>query len=222
MTGLLDGLMRRDKAAIPGLVDALRDIHQGRPTALPLAAPPSLAKLLVDSVRNSRENLSRLLETAAPRPAEHRYAELRQHVERLERVGAERAETVRSAFESGAAVPAKSTQYQETLYLQCVRGGRAAGRFRCLNRRAQRTAITTTLRPFTIDARPVAMAPSLTIRPGGFVLEAGAAAIVAVELDFASCPDLVASPLQTSIDLLMDDAVALKIWIEVEVYDAQP
>jgi len=116
-------------------------------------------------------------------------------------------------------MPASAAPYQETLYLQCARGGRTAGRFRCMNRRNRRTSVTSALRPFRMNGLPQAAAPMLTIRPGSFALDAGASEIIAVEVDLGPCPDLVDSNLQTSIDLHMNDAVALKIWIEIHVYE---
>lgn len=222
MTDLLRALINPGEGAIPEVVGALRALHEGRAPA-PRFAPPGLpASPLLQSLGLAGNQLARLLNPAnltGAAPALDplgAYAGLRQHVEDLERRTRERAAAVDRGLgrEPGSPAP-----YQETLYLQSVRGGRTAGRFRCLNRRAQPTSVTAVLRPFTSAGRPATAAPSLTVRPGSFTLEPEAAAIVTVEVDLSTCSTLEAGPLQTSLDLLMDGAASVKVWIELDIYE---
>lgn len=56
----------------------------------------------------------------------------------------------------------------------------------------------------------------MTPRPGGFRLEPGEARIVALDVDLAACDR--PGKYESSLDALMNDAVALKLWIEIDVY----
>jgi hypothetical protein len=239
ITNFLDTLLRPDRASIPELVNILRDIHQGasaHPPPLPAmptpgdAPQPGLSSLLARSIaagltRGSEGLAGRLQPSAAVAgfddPVARRYAALQGQFDRMEREVRQHGVAVDrlvSGNTKGAATPVGAIAYQETLYLQCQRRGRTGGRFRCVNRRGQRTSVVSTLRPFTMNGAPAA-APILTVRPGSFALDAGASAIVSVEVDLESCVELADGTLQTSIDLHMNEAVAFKIWIEIELYD---
>ena len=236
-TNLIDALLRPRQASIPELVDVLRDIHHGKttnpqpPPALPArpdgSAPQSpflVPRLILDSVARGAEDIARLLAPAFDAAAgsdgrsARLYSALRGQFDRLERDVRQHAATVDRLLNRASPTPGAAA-YQETLYLQCSRGGRTAGRFRCVNRRDRRTSVTSSLRPFTMNGLPKAASPMLTIRPGSFALDAGASEIISVEVDLAACPDLVDGDLQTSIDLHMNDAIALKIWVEIHVYE---
>jgi hypothetical protein len=240
-TNFIDALLRHRQSSIPELVDVLRDIHHGKtansqpPPALSahLDGPESqlpllIRRLILDGLARGSEDLARLIKPALDAPtgsedgAARQYSALRDRFDRLERNVRQHAVTVDRLLNPDSpppGMPASAAPYQETLYLQCARGGRTAGRFRCMNRRNRRTSVTSALRPFRMNGLPQAAAPMLTIRPGSFALDAGASEIIAVEVDLGPCPDLVDSNLQTSIDLHMNDAVALKIWIEIHVYE---
>jgi hypothetical protein len=236
-TNLIDALLRPRPGSISELVNVLRDIHHGKtsdpqpPPALP-AHPdrsepqlPSLApRFILDSLARGIDDLARLLApvsdaaTVSNDRAVRRYSTLRAQFDRLERDVRQHAVSVDRLLNRASPAPVAAA-YQETLYLQCPRGGRTAGRFRCVNRRDRRTSVTSSLRPFTMYRMPQAAAPVLTIRPGSFALDSGASQIVSVELDLAACPDLVDGDLQTSIDLHMNEEIALKIWVEIHVYE---
>ncbi len=109
--------------------------------------------------------------------------------------------------------PVAAAPYQETLYLQGQAGGRTGGRFRALNRRDKRVSVATLARPFTLGGQPAREAPALTLRPGAFYLEPGEARVVSVEADLPA-----PGRYESALDLTMDEAVALKLWIEIDVY----
>jgi hypothetical protein len=88
-----------------------------------------------------------------------------------------------------------------------------------VNRRGQLTSVRSSLQPLIVNGQPSTAMPILSLRPDSFSLDAGASAIVSVEVDLSPCPDLVNTTLQTSIDLHMNDAVALKIWIEIDLHE---
>jgi len=43
--------------------------------------------------------------------------------------------------------------------------------------------------------------------------------VLTVALDLAALPELKAGKLETSVDLVMNDGLALKLWIEADVYE---
>jgi hypothetical protein len=236
-TNLIDALLRPRQASIPELVDVLRGIHHSKmtnpqpPPALPAhpdgsesQLPSLVSRLILDGVARGIEDLARLLApvsdaaTGSGDRAVRQYSELRGRFDRIERDVRQHAMTVDRLLNRASPTPGAAA-YQETLYLQCPRGGRSAGRFRCVNRRERRTSVTSSLRPFTMNGVPQAAAPMLTIRPGSFALDSGASEIISVEVDLAACPDLVDGDLQTSLDLHMNGAITLKIWIEIHVYE---
>jgi hypothetical protein len=236
-TNFIDALLRPRQASISELVEVLRNIHHGKttnpqpPPALPahpdgseLRVPSLVSGLLLDKVARGIEDLARLLApgldagTESNDRAVRQYSALRGRFDRFERDVRQHAETVDRLLNRASPMPGAAA-YQETLYLQCPRGGRTRGRFRCVNRRDRRTSVTSSLRPFTMNGMPQAAAPMLTIHPGSFALDSGASEIISVEIDLAARPDLVDGDLQTSIDLHMNDAIALKIWVEIHVYE---
>jgi hypothetical protein len=92
-------------------------------------------------------------------------------------------------------------------------GTRTAGRFRAINRRASRVSVATLSRPFRQNGEPAREGPTLTLRPGAFYLDPGEARVVIVEAELPG-----PGRYESSLDLSMDDAVALKLWIEIDVY----
>ena len=144
------------------------------------------------------------------------YGALREGLAKWEREARRHAEFVDKLLapkpaEKAAAKPA--APYQETLYLQGPAGGRTAGRFRALNRRDKRVSVATLTRPFTLGGEPALEAPLLTQRPGAFYLEPGEARVVTVEAELPG-----PGRYQSALDVTMDEAVALKLWIEIDVY----
>lgn len=140
------------------------------------------------------------------------YGLLRDGVARLEREARRHAEFV-DRLTAPKPANAAASPYQETLYLQGTAGARTAGRFRAFNRRTTRVSVATLSRPFKTNGEPAREAPALTLRPGAFYLDPGQARIVIVEAELPG-----PGQYQSCLDLTMDDAVALKLWIEVDVY----
>jgi hypothetical protein len=139
------------------------------------------------------------------------YGALREGLDKWEREARRHAEFVDKLLAPKAAeTTVAAAPYQETLYLQGPAGGRTAGRFRALNRRDKRVSVATLTRPFTLAAKP---APSLTLRPSAFYLEPGEARVVSVEAELPG-----PGRYEAALDLTMDEAVALKLWIEIDVY----
>lgn len=108
---------------------------------------------------------------------------------------------------------------QETLYLNCRRGGRTGGRFRCENTMGREVEMRIVARPFSIGRGPLASRPKLVVSPAKLELPAGGSVVVAVQADLAPCPEISGHGLQTSLDLILDEALAMKLWIEIDVYE---
>jgi hypothetical protein len=179
---------------------------------------------LVETLRQIHEDKTRDLSPASPDPSAQgdaeparRYRSLRKELELAEANARRRDETVERGFrERAKAAPAP---YQETLYLRCQRHGRSAGRFRCDNRLGQKTDVRIVKRRWTSQSALISVEPSLTVEPERFPLEADASAVVSVSIDLTSSPEISTGVLETSLDLVMDEALALKLWIEVDVYE---
>jgi hypothetical protein len=234
---LLDSLLRGSQSSIPELVEALREIHENRAADSESRANP--ARLLTNpfspflrgspiaGLTRGSENLARLLESALKSDMDARpdgpkeYRELRDGVERMERDARRHADLVDRLTQQ---VPQRRTSdlaafYQETLYLRCPRGGHSGGRFQCENQRKRRTSVTALRHGFTAGGEPLATPPALSLRPEALSLEEGEIACVQLDLDLAPCADLGPGAIASSIDLVMDGSIALKLWIEVDVYE---
>jgi hypothetical protein len=239
-TNAIDLLLRGGhQAAIPELVELLRDIHRG-PKALTesaRAAPPNrladsqhdpaspMQSLLLDGLTRSSQDLARLLtpstETGSEDAAARRYDAMRDRLQRLEQALQHHAAAVEHMLNRASTGQSaiRGAAYQETLYLQCPQAGRTAGRFRCVNRRGRPASVTTSVRQFSSRGASGTAAPTVTVRPSSFLINADCSEIISVEVDLAACPELVNEDLRGSIDLNMNDEIALKIWIEMHVYE---
>jgi hypothetical protein len=181
--------------------------------------------LFLESIRRASEQIVRLLpqrSSLSQSPLATEYARLRDHFGEIERIARRHRESINSDREPQrpvGATAARAAFYQQTVYLQCEAGGCTAGRFRCINSRTQRVRVTSSLQPCTIKGEPLDAAPAITLCPGAFSLEPGAATIVAVEVDCTACAALRQGTIQTSIDLQMDDCLALKVWIEITLHE---
>lgn len=193
-----------DEDASPGaatatLIEALRRMGEG------VGSPRAATSLF--------EELSKGAERRAGGESQL-YGALREGLAKWEREARRHAEFVDKLLApKPAEKPVAATPYQETLYLQGAAGGRTGGRFRALNRRDKRVSVATLTRPFTLAGKPAHEAPSLTLRPGAFYLEPGEARVVSVEAELPG-----PGRYEAAVDLTMDEAVALKLWIEIDVY----
>ncbi len=179
----------RSNEAVSTLLEALRRLGATE------GAPP--AKSLFESAPGAESAL---------------YGLLRDGLARLEREARRHAEFV-DRLTAPQAAAKSAAPYQETLYLQGAAGTRTAGRFRAINRRASRVSVATLSRPFRQNGEPAREGPTLTLRPGAFYLDPGEARVVIVEAELPG-----PGRYESSLDLSMDDAVALKLWIEIDVY----
>ena len=221
-------------AAIPELVQVLRDVHNRKasyaPTSvrvesIPRDVPPA-SLLLLEQLARGAQSLTSLLgqstsELSRGKGASMRYGALRGQVDLFEEQARQYfAKIDRLLRREGPAHPAAHpAPYQETLYLQCRRGGRTAGQFRCVNRRERKVSVSLATRPFIYNGEISAPTPLLTVQPVGFPLDPGEVTVIRVDVDLHRCVDFAAGTLKTSIDLRMDDAIALKLWIEIALYE---
>jgi hypothetical protein len=229
---LLESLLRQSETSIPQIVEALREIHEGRcaqkerhggldPARPAAAAPvPQATESPAAELAKARDDLASAARFGSGAVDDlHQYRELRDGVERMERDARRHSELVDRLTRRRIA-PERGAFYQETLYLRCQRGGRTGGRFRCENWRTRRTSVIAYCFPFVADGRELPAGPAVTVHPETFSLEAGESAVVRIELDLAEWASLQLGALATSVDLLMDDKIALKLWIEVDVYES--
>jgi len=234
---VLDSLTKPGRPSIPELVEALREIHEDRiARGEPLAGAsrafadqvsPHLSRFIVEAITRGSEQLARLVESALGPASDLKsdpskyYRELRDGVERMERDARRHAELVERL--TGRLMRGQPSEwpafYQETLYLRCQCGRRSGGRFRCENRRERRTSVTALRRPFRARGERLMTDPGVTLRPESFSLDAGDSKVVVVEIDLAPCSNLPIGTIDSAIDLLMDEALVLKLWIEVDVYE---
>jgi hypothetical protein len=108
---------------------------------------------------------------------------------------------------------------QETLYLNCRRAGRTAGRFRCENALGREVEMRIVTRPFSIGREALTSPPKLLVSPAQLKLPADGSVVIAVQADLAPCPEISGHGLQTSLDLILDEALAIKLWIEIDIYE---
>jgi hypothetical protein len=225
------------RESIPQLVEALREIHMRRTAQAP--SSPSLLRgidsqpqgalpaplLFLENIARANEQSARLLpqsSSLSQNPLAAGYARLREHFGEIERAARQHKESINREAERqrpAGATAARTAFYQQTVYLQCEAGGRTAGRFRCINSSTERARVTSSLRSCTLNGDPLDAVPAITLCPGAFSLEPGAATIVAVEVDCTVCKALREGTIQTSVDLHMDDCLALKVWIEITLHE---
>jgi hypothetical protein len=109
--------------------------------------------------------------------------------------------------------------FQQTLHLRCPRGGRSAGRFRCVNRTERRTTVAIASEPLLGDVTGSLNAATLAVTPSTCALEPEESRTFVVDVDFSACsqgPDRHAGG---ALEIVMDGEVAMKVWIAVEFDD---
>jgi hypothetical protein len=202
---LFDRSGKSDSSTISVLVETLRQIHEAKTRGtvsggLPVSPSPG-PKRDADG------------EADAPL----RYRSLRAGIEQAEARVRRREQSIERGLREQASAP--SAAYQETLYLRCQRNGRSGGRFRCENRLGHRTEVRVVKHRFVCEGAVLRAEPLLTVEPARFQLEAGASAVISVMIDLSATIEIPTGALETSIDLIMDEARAFKLWIEVDVYE---
>jgi hypothetical protein len=200
---LFDRAGKSDASVISMFVEMLRQIHEENTRGLVSDRPagPSFPRPKRDADG----------ETDAPL----RYRGLRARIEQAEARARQREESIERRLRERPSAPPAA--YQETLYLRCQRNGRSAGRFRCENRLGHRTEVRVVKRRFMREGTLLSAEPLLTVEPERFPLEAGSSVVVSVKIDLS--PEVSTGALETSLDLVMDEVRAFKLWIEVDVYE---
>jgi hypothetical protein len=230
-------------STIEGLVGLLRQIHAARTTGRtggaatagagnggvsealaiePLGAAAVDATGLPDALA---ELLSRAAEHYRPRKPEPRDATLYEALEESIRQTEAATLAHHAAIDrllrraDGGASAARPALVQETVYLQCARGGRTAGRFRCINRAD--AAVRARVRPGAITTPGIGRVKgaAITVSPRACALGPSEHAIINVTLDLQRCAAVAGGPLESCIEVELDGACALKVWVAVDLYD---
>jgi hypothetical protein len=202
---IFDRAGKSDSSTISALVETLRQIHEAKTRGTEPDGPSGSSSR--GSIRDAND------EPDAP----PRYRRFRTNVEQAEARVRRREESIERRLRERASAP--SAAYQETLYLRCQRNGRSGGRFRCENRLAHRTEVRVVKNRFACEGALLNAEPLLTIETERFLLEAGASAVVSVTIDLSATTEIPTGALETSLDLIMDEARVFKLWIEVDVYE---
>jgi hypothetical protein len=202
---LFDRAGKSDASTISILVETLRQIHDSKTRG---TVSDDLAELSSPGPKRFADG-----EPDAPL----RYRNLRTSVEQAEARVRQREEGIDQRLRERASAP--SATYQETLYLRCQRNGRSGGRFRCENRLAHRTDVRVVKNRFACEGTLLSAGPLLTVEPERFGLEADASAVISVTIDLSATTEIPTGTLETSLDLIMDEARVFKLWIEVDIYE---
>ena len=165
-----------------------------------------------------------------PRPEEQRasfYEALQERIRTAEAAALEQHTAIDRMLDragnGGADVSARTALVQETVWLQCARGGRTAGRFRCINRADG--AVRAQIRPgaTTVPGGGRIEGAAITVSPQECTLGPGAAAIITVAIDLQGCPTVAGDRIESCVDVELEGgASALRAWIAVDLYDAAP
>ena len=202
---LFDRAGKSNSSTIFALVETLRQIHEAKTRGTEPDGPSGPSS--PGSIRDAND------EPDAPL----RYRNLRAGIEQAEARVRQREEGIERRLRERASAP--SAAYQETLYLRCQRNGRSGGRFRCENRLGHRTEVRVVKNRFACEGAVLSAEPLLTVEPECFSLEAGASAVISVTIDLSATTEIPTGALETSLDLIMDEARAFKLWIEVDIYE---
>jgi hypothetical protein len=206
IANLFDRAGNSDSSTISVLVETLRQIHEAKMRGTVSDGPPE----------SSSPGPKRNADGEADAPL--RYRSLRAGIEQAEaRVRRREKGIERELREQASAAP--SAAYQETLYLRCQRNNRSGGRFRCENRLGHRTEVRIVKHHFAREGAVLSAEPLLTVEPVCFPLEAGASAVISVTIDLSATIEIPTGALETSLDLIMEETRASKLWIEVDVYE---
>ena len=108
---------------------------------------------------------------------------------------------------------------QQTIFIQCPRGGRSGARFRVINRTSRSALVRARVSEFRGERSQPVDDAMLTFSPVDYTLESGEATIVSAMVDLTRCPEITTDEVHVAADVLLDDQPALKLWVNVEVYD---
>jgi hypothetical protein len=201
----------RDPQAQHAGVDDESDTHRERP---PGVESPDLSHILTAVA---------LLQSAAKGivPPPSSYDEVRRYFldfqTQLRRQKLAIESLVGKTFDASA--PTAAPVFQQTLHLRCARGGRSAGRFRCVNRTERRTTVTVASEPLLGDVTGPLHGATLAATPASCALEPQESRTFVVDVDFSACSQGADRQAGAALEIAMDGEVAMKVWIAVELDD---
>jgi len=144
-------------------------------------------------------------------------ARLKDHLVALDRVLGHRAKPEK---------PTKAVLHalQQTIFLQCSRSGKTAGRFRCVNRTGKPAYVDFRTRSYG-DVAAISGA-TLAFEPSVQNLAPDEAAIFRAVVDLSNCPqtpdetpELGANVYLMGADIHLNGELTLKLFISIEIYD---
>jgi hypothetical protein len=115
-----------------------------------------------------------------------------------------------------ASAPISAPVFQQTLHMRCPRGGRSGGRFRCLNRAEKPTAVTVVTQPLLGEVTGRLDGATLTVTPASCRLDPEESRTFVVDVDFSACAQGADRQAGASLEIAMDGALAMTVWIAVE------
>jgi hypothetical protein len=118
-----------------------------------------------------------------------------------------------------ASAPNAVPVFQQSLHLRCPRGGRTAGRFRCVNRTARRTTVTVTSERLLGDVTGRLDGATIAATPSTCALDPHESQTFVVDVDFSTCSLGSDREAGASLEIAMDGEIAMKVWIAVELDD---
>lgn len=210
-----------------GLLGQLAELMQATSPAS-FQRQPDLGADVLDAVDILGDLVYRGIRTALPPIAlpekGSRYEAMRQSIRGIEASLAERNEWIeqntRCRADCGPGPAGPMPLLQETIYLQCARAGRTAGRFRCINRTGERGSLSTRVGALRSPNAEVIEAAQLSIHPAELILEADEAAVMTASVDLRRCPACPDDEIEGSLDIQIDGACTQKMWIMIGLYDA--
>jgi hypothetical protein len=219
------------RAPIESLVDMLRAMHERnvlegeRPSSAPSASsedaqPPSSAP-----AAHAAQFVAALLAwpgaTQTGPAAELSYDALSKRVldfqtqARRQKLALERL--LGQAFVADDAAGTLVPTFQQTLYLQCPRDGRSAGRFRCVNRNARSARLEVTCESVIGKASGRLPAAQVLFEPATGLLAAGEAMTLQAIVDLTRCGAIDDDEVGAAAEIRLDGDCVLKLWIAVEL-----
>jgi hypothetical protein len=110
--------------------------------------------------------------------------------------------------------------FQQTLHLQCARGAATSGRFRVVNRTGRNARYRVTVEHVIGDETGRIENASLSFSPERGQLAADEARGVQATLDLTRCRANPDRHVDAAASVFLDDDLCLKLWIAVDVHDA--
>jgi len=107
---------------------------------------------------------------------------------------------------------------QQTLFLQCPRGGRTAGQFRCINRTGTAARVDIRSHGAVGDDDP-RNEPIVTFEPTNQRLEPEESCLVRATVDLANCPNAGNKSIEICSDIYLNNKITLRLVICVDIYD---